>query len=666
MSDYYYSDSEGDNGAKSNWDDEKPPEKKEEVAQKPEPAVEHKIDTSLLREGTANNDEEDEEMAHKMRSPIAVIMGHVDTGKTKLLDKMRSTKVQDGEKGGITQQIGATFFPSSNLKRVTRMFNSKLNLQYETPGLLIIDTPGHEAFSNLRSRGSSLCDIAILVVDIMHGLEQQTIESLRMILDRKTPFVIALNKIDRLVDWKPKNNAAFMDTIKNQNEQTKQHYKKLLDEAVVQLASNGVNASAYNNMKLSNEEDSTIPIVPTSAITGEGIPDLLAIMQLLAERFMRNRLEKKTELQCAVLESKTEPGLGPVIDVILVNGVLRVKDTIVLSSISGEPIVTQIKVLLTPIPMKEMRVQCKWEKHNVIYASKGCRIAAPDLANAVAGAELFVARTHEEIEECKNKCTSDVQSILKKVNSSIDGLLVQCSTLGSLEAMLAHMQKYYPQHHVAYAGVGPLQKPHLQPMIEIAKRSPKVAVCLCFNIKIDNDVKRHAQNHNIVIFEAEIIYHLTDLYENYLKDLEFKEKEKARAKMVYPCEIEFLPDTLFRRSEPIVVGMKVLRGSLKKGTPLSTIGKDHKYIGYAEIIKLDNVDVNEANVGQEVSVQITDPNHKKATWEYKPTTKFFSNIDRPALNILKVYFREEMKKADLWGLISDIKTGLEIPDEDEN
>jgi translation initiation factor 5B len=160
-----------------------------------------------------------------LRCPISCIMGHVDTGKTKLLDKIRHTNVQEGEAGGITQQIGATQFPRETLIRQTARLQETEPFDIRIPGLMVIDTPGHESFTNLRNRGSTLCDVAILVIDLMHGMEPQTLESLNMLKQKKTPFIVALNKIDRCYGWKSEPDRPFLESLAVQDDNCKSEFR---------------------------------------------------------------------------------------------------------------------------------------------------------------------------------------------------------------------------------------------------------------------------------------------------------------------------------------------------------------------------------------------------------------------------------------------------------
>jgi len=284
------------------------------------------------------------EKEKKLRCPIICILGHVDTGKTLILDKLRKTNVQAGEAGGITQQIGATYFPADNLQdHLTRMDHIEpLNL--EIPGFLVIDTPGHESFTNLRSRGSSLCDMAVLVVDIMHGLEQQTLESIQLLKQKNTPFCIALNKIDRLNMWKPNADMNTRDTLEKQNSNAKQHFEVQLNKAKLAFNELGFNVETYWE---NNSIDDTFSFVPTSAITGEGLSDLMMYLCRMGQTRERENLQEKDQFECTVLEVKVIEGHGTTIDVVLVNGLLKVGDTIVISGLNG-PICVNIRALLTP------------------------------------------------------------------------------------------------------------------------------------------------------------------------------------------------------------------------------------------------------------------------------------------------------------------------------
>lgn len=329
-----------------------------------------------------------------LRAAVVCVLGHVDTGKTKILDKLRRTNVQDGEAGGITQQIGATNVPIENIKDNTKHLRNFAAFVFKLPGLLIIDTPGHESFSNLRSRGSSLCDIAILVVDIMHGLEPQTIESLNMLKSRKTPFVVALNKIDRLYDWNTMPRKDIRDIIQGQSVTTKQEFDKRVKEVVLQFAEQSMNAALFYD----NPDPRTyISMVPTSAITGEGMGNLLMLIVEFSQKQLAKRLMYSETLQATVLEVKAISGLGTTIDIILINGKMREGDTMILAGTEG-PIVTQIKALLMPQPMKELRVKNAYIEHKEIKAAQGVKIAAKELEKAIAGINLQVAQKPDEVD----------------------------------------------------------------------------------------------------------------------------------------------------------------------------------------------------------------------------------------------------------------------------
>jgi translation initiation factor 5B len=329
-----------------------------------------------------------------LRCPIVVIMGHVDTGKTKLLDKIRKTNVQEGEAGGITQQIGATFFEKKTLITQTARLNEIEKFDLTIPGMLVIDTPGHESFSNLRNRGSNLCDVAILVIDLMHGLEQQTIESLTMLRTKGVPFVVALNKVDRCYAWKTCKDAPIREALKEQPEGTLSEFRTRSMEAKVQLQEQGVNSNIYWEM---GDDDWTnsdfVPLVPTSAITGEGVQDILLLLCQMAQRKLWKQLMWCANLQATVLEVKAIDGLGMTVDVLVVNGHLKEGDKAVFCTLDG-PIVTEIRGLLTPPPSREMRVKSEYIHHKEVKGALGVKVIGTGLEKVMAGTPVMVSSSH--------------------------------------------------------------------------------------------------------------------------------------------------------------------------------------------------------------------------------------------------------------------------------
>jgi translation initiation factor 5B len=502
-----------------------------------------------------------------LRSPICCILGHVDTGKTKLLDKIRQTNVQEGEAGGITQQIGATYFPVAAVEEKTKMIHKGNPSGYKLPGLLVIDTPGHESFTNLRSRGSSLCNIAVLVVDIVHGLEPQTIESINLLKMRKTPFVVALNKIDRLFDWKANPNYPTRETLALQKATVISEFNDRVQKTIVAFAEQGLNACLYWDNKNMGKY---VSLIPTSAITGEGVPDLLHLLVELTQSRMTDKLMYLSELECTVLEVKVIEGLGTTIDVVLSNGVLHEGDRICVCGLNG-PIVTTVRALLTPQPLRELRVKSQYQHHKSVKAALGIKIAAPDLEKAIAGSKLLVIGPDDDEEDVMEEVMGDLTSLLSSIDKSGKGVCVQASTLGSLEALLTFLK----QMNIPVSGIniGPVHKKDIMRASVMLERAPIYAQLLAFDVPVDKDAELFAKESGVTIFTANIIYHLFDKFTAHMKHLEEQKQKDALPSAIFPCILKMVRDAVFNKRAPIIIGVDVVEGVLKIGTPLSVINE---------------------------------------------------------------------------------------------
>ena len=515
-----------------------------------------------------------------LRSPICCILGHVDTGKTKLLDKIRQTNVQEGEAGGITQQIGATYFPVDALEAKTEVVNKDGNFKFNVPGLLVIDTPGHESFTNLRSRGSSLCNIAILVVDIMHGLEPQTLESMRLLRDRKTPFIVALNKIDRLYGWKKIDNNGFQDSLAMQNKGVQNEFRDRLEKTKVAFAEQGFNSELYYENKSMARN---VSLVPTSAHTGEGIPDMLKLLVQLTQERMTNKLMYLSEVECTVLEVKVIEGLGTTIDVILSNGVLHEGDRIVLCGLNGA-IATNIRALLTPAPLKELRLKSQYVHNQECKASLGVKIAANDLEHAIAGSRLLVVGPEDDEEDLEEEVLSDLENLLQRVSKTGRGVSVQASTLGSLEALLEFLK--VSKIPVANISIGPVYKRDVMSAEIMLEKAREYAVMLCFDVKIDKEAQAYADAKGVKIFTADIIYHLFDDFTKHMAQLAEQKKEDSKLLAVFPCVLS--PVAVFNKKDPIVVGVDVTEGNLRLLTPIAAV-RTNPVTNVKEVVNLGRV-----------------------------------------------------------------------------
>ena len=589
-----------------------------------------------------------------LRSPICCVLGHVDTGKTKLLDKIRQTNVQEGEAGGITQQIGATYFPSEIIKEKTECLNEKFEIK--VPGLLIIDTPGHESFTNLRSRGSSLCNIAILVVDIMHGLEPQTIESLNLLRQKKTPFIVALNKIDRCYNWQTSPNGSYVDNYEHQPAHVKKEFEERLRFVITSFAEQGLNAELYTR---NSDMRRVVSLVPTSAITGEGIPDLLRLLVDLTQRMMSDKLMYLAELECTVLEVKVIPGLGTTIDAILSNGVLREGDTIILCGLNG-PIATTVRALLTPQPCRELRIKSAYIHHKEVKASLGVKICGQDLDKAIAGSRLLRADPGDDIEELKEEVMEDLTDLLSKVDKSGTGVSVQASTLGSLEALLEFLRS--SKIPVSAINIGPVFKKDVMRAAVMLEHAREYASILAFDVRIEKEAEELAQELGVRIFRADIIYHLFDQFTAYMKDVQEKKKADLAPQAVFPCILRIVPNCVFNKRDPIIMGIDVAEGTLKVGTPLCVPSKEFIFLGKVSSIEINHKPVTSAKKGQQVAIKIECPvyeNPRMFGRHFDLKDELVSKISRQSIDILKENFRNEMTKDD-WALVIRLKSIFSI------
>lgn len=585
-----------------------------------------------------------------MRSPIVVILGHVDSGKTSLLDRIRSSSVTAGEAGGITQQIGATFVPAETIKGMCvklpeeQQAVSKLKL----PGLLCIDTPGHESFSMLRARGSDICDLAILVVDIQKSLQQQTIESIQLLRERNTPFVVAITKVDALYTWNKSAENSFnpiQKSLETMTDDAGREYEKLMLQAVASFANEHINAVPFYENK---DPSKYVSLVPLSSKTGEGIPDLLNLICELTQTRMNKRLEKSADsgFQCTVLEVKNLEGQGTTLDVILVNGTIKVDDTIVCAGIEG-PIVTKVKALLTPPPLRDQRVSTEFQSNKVVQAAMGFKIAGPNLDKVLSGSSLYVVknpRDTKELDDLMDLVQEDVHDVVSRLDTDNNGVFVHASSLGSLEALLTFLR----DNSIPIAGfdIGTVSKMSItKTSIQLDKRKPEYAVLLAFDVNVDPDAQAMADKMGVKIISKNVIYHLNDECLKHFKTV--RDQQKASAKPVFPCVAKFL--AMFRSSDPVILGLKIVAGTLRIGTPLYIPAKGNLIIGRVMTIKKDDKPIEIAKKGDEVSVGI-DQNHLEHPpvfgRHFDGTHDFISHMNRSNVDTLREFYADDLTETD--------------------
>ncbi|AGN27142.1 translation initiation factor IF-2 [Candidatus Methanomassiliicoccus intestinalis] len=527
------------------------------------------------------------------RQPIVSVLGHVDHGKTTLLDQIRGTAVVKKEAGAITQHIGATEVPIEHIYAVCKqMIGSK---KFDMPGLLFIDTPGHQSFTSLRARGGSLADLAVLVIDINEGIMPQTLESISILKRFKTPFIIAVNKVDLIEDWTVNKDEPFALNVRKQSDKAAASFDDKFYKIIGELYEHGYTADRYDRIE---DFTKSIAIVPISAKNGIGLPDLLLMLIGLAQRFLEDTLEKEEgPAKGVILEVKEERGLGQTVDVIIYAGTLKKGDTVILGT-KGKPLVTKVKAILKPKPLDEIRdPKDRFDSVKEVSAAIGVKLMCQSLEGVVSGGPLRAAGANPD--EARDEVSNET-----KVNIELkdDGIYIKADALGSLEALAYECNK---------AGI-PIRKYDTglisrKDLIDASAYGESVhRVIMGFNVGLLPDAKDAQPSYpNLKVFTSDVVYRLIEEYTEWMEEEKRRLDEEKRSEFAFPGKVRLLPNCVFRASKPAIVGVRVLGGRIRPGQSLIDIGGNT--VGKIRSIRDGEESIKEAIQGDEKAVAIDGP-----------------------------------------------------------
>ncbi|MDP7080376.1 MAG: translation initiation factor IF-2 [Candidatus Undinarchaeales archaeon] len=531
-----------------------------------------------------------------MRQPIVSVLGHVDHGKTSILDWIRKTSVAGRESGGITQHIGATCVPLDVVESYCKGL-MKGDTCLSIPGLLFIDTPGHHAFTSLRKRGGALSDFALLVVDLNDGFRPQTIESLTILRQSKTPFLVAANKVDMIHGWKKGDTTCITESLKQQSKDVVDKLEERIYTLVGQLSEQGFEGERFDRIA---DFAKQVSIVPVSAKTGEGIGELLMVLSGLTQQFLKEGLAVDVSApgKGTILEVKEERGLGTTLDVILYDGTIKEGDTIIVGSL-GPPIVARVRALLNPKPLDEIRdPRDKFDSVKEVQAAAGIKIAAPGLENAMAGTTLTVAKNKKEVKRLVQAATQEVSDVL--VEQNVNGIVIKADTLGALEALVGMLKAL--EIPISRADVGRVTKRDVLKAEQVGKTDRYRGIVLGFNTSVLPDAEDLSRNKNVPVFNNTVIYRLLEDYDEWTTTERAKEKEELLSNVVRAGKVHVLRGYVFRQCKPAVVGVEILGGLVKPGYPLMTLKGD--CVGRIKGVQDKGENVRKADEGMQVALSI--------------------------------------------------------------
>jgi translation initiation factor 5B len=519
-------------------------------------------------------------------------MGHVDHGKTSLLDRIRSSTMASKEAGAITQHIGASEVPIDIIEKISGAVLKKFKTQISIPGLLFIDTPGHEVFTNLRRRGGAVADLAILVVDVTKSFEPQTYEAIEILKEYKTPFVIAANKIDTMTGWRVQDTNSFSETIAKQTKDVADMLDAKIYELVGKLSELGFASERFDRVTDFRKE---VVILPVSAKTGEGVAELLVFTAGIAQKFleMRLQIEVNGPAKGSILEKKEEKGLGTTIDVMLYSGTLKVNDTIAFASANGVG-KAKVKALLKPKPLQEMRdTASKYYYVDTVAAASGVKISGVGLDEAIPGS-LVISTEDPDYER-------DIETEIKDLFATEKmGMILKADTIGSLEALSRLLSNEGIK--ISQKRIGNVSRRDVLDAFAMRALDPYNAVVLAFNVKVEDDAVSESEATMVKVISENVIYKIIDDYKEWLEAVKKSERDTAARTLTFPSLIKSLPNHVFRMSHPAVFGVDVLEGRLKASSMLMNDAGDP--IGRVKEIQDSGTNMLEAKKGDSVAISI--------------------------------------------------------------
>ena len=572
----------------------------------------------------------------RIREPIVGLLGHVDHGKTTLLDYIRKTSLALKEPGRITQDIGATNVSVNVIKEVCGKLFDALREKIEIPGLLFIDTPGHEAFSSLREKGGSLSDLAVLVIDVNEGMKRQTFESLEILRKFKTPFVVAATKIDKLYGWLSREKD-FIENFKLQNDFAKEEFESRINTIIAQLLEQGFEAELFYKV---TDFTRQVAIVPCSGITGEGIPNLFILLIGLAQKYLKGKLYLSENARGIILEVKKDKIFGTSIDVILYDGVLRVGDNIVIGA--REPIITKVRSILMPARVMDIRAEKKFKNLSEVMAAAGIKILAKDLEKAIPGAFLGTFRTEEE----KNRIIEEVKKELVdlEIEEKREGIILRANNIGALEALVT---LFTDRAKIKRAKLGPPTKEDIMELDSLSDELLKVLIL--FGVEADEEILRLAASKGIKVISSNIIYHLTEEFDKWIERKKAEKEAKKRQSLPKIGKIRILPGCIFRNSNPAIVGVEVLEGEICPEMELMDV--EGRVLTKIRQIQSMGKNLKEAKKGEQVAISL--PNVMVGR-QIKEKDVLYTFITKEQYRTLKNELEKEEEKA----LLEEIRSIL--------